>query len=30
MYECEDIFAKDDLDIGIFNGEIEHKIDNGD
>jgi hypothetical protein len=29
LYEFEDIFATDDLDIGIFNGEIEHKINTG-
>ena len=30
LYECEDIFAKGDLDIGIFNSENEHNIDTGD
>ena len=30
LYEFEDIFATDDLDIGVFNGEIEHMIDTGD
>lgn len=30
LYEFEDIFATDDLDIGIFNGEIEHQIYTGD
>jgi hypothetical protein len=30
MYECEEIFAKDDLDIGIYNSEVDHTIDTGD
>ena len=30
LYECGNLFAKDDLDIDIFNIEIEHKIDTTD
>ena len=30
LYECEHLFAKDDLDIDVFNSEIEHNIDLGD
>ena len=30
LYACENLFAKDDFDIDIFNIEIEHKIDNTD
>ncbi|VDI50565.1 Hypothetical predicted protein [Mytilus galloprovincialis] len=29
LLKFQDIFAKDDLDIGLFNGDIQHKIDTG-
>ena len=29
MLDYQDIFAKNDLDIGVFNGNIKHKIDSG-
>lgn len=29
LINYQDVFSKDDLDMGLFNGDIEHKINKG-
>ncbi|CAG2209806.1 unnamed protein product [Mytilus edulis] len=30
LLEYQDVFSKDDFDIGLFNGDVKHRIDTGD